>query len=257
MTTQNSQPGNAPVHHFVTHSVAVRDPSTIDMFEGMDEPQKTSPTAPKSKHAELLDSMHQRMTQARSGASVDASNPGTSAVKKFAPRKPVDPMQGLDRSAPAAAKKPAAAKAKAEKPETVNASSVIAKAKNTAALMFYDKQAGVRLFRGKSTSAKAPVLSGSIGDQNVVLFLRQKNDGVFMGVLSKNADGSFTNLGTANMVSNYSGYPRLLIKLAGKDQIWSTAMRAADDALLQKLGLDVEHMMLKRIKLDEAERAFV
>lgn len=98
----------------------------------------------------------------------------------------------------------------------------------------------------RSTKDNAPVLTGKIGDKTVAGFLRQGPNSKFIGFSGeKLEDGTYEDLGTANVVAGNKGYPALVIKHNGQE-IWANTTKEGDNEFLASLGLDIDLMLKKQ-----------
>ena len=114
----------------------------------------------------------------------------------------------------------------------------------------------VSLWNGTSDKDRAPVLTGMIGDKRVSGFLRTGDKGVFIGFTGeKQEDGNYEHIAYGNMRFGANGYPKLVIRQEGKDDVWAETTKEATEEILAKLGLDVEKMHEKQAEAKAAREA--
>lgn len=142
-----------------------------------------------------------------------------------------------------------------------NANSAIAKAQASSKTrpVFYtsDKaKVKVSLWRNNTDTPRAPALTGKIGDVVVSGFVRRGEKGAFIGLTGKRLDdGSYENLGTANVRAGLNGYPKLVIKMADGSEVWAETTKEGTFAFLASLGLDVQKMIAKQNAANVAREA--
>ena len=114
----------------------------------------------------------------------------------------------------------------------------------------------VSLWNGTSSKDRAPVLTGMIGDKRVSGFLRTGDKGVFIGFSGeKMEDGNYEHVAYGNVRIGANGYPKLVIRQEGKDDVWAEATKEATEEVLARLGLDVAKMHEKQAEAAAAREA--
>lgn len=140
---------------------------------------------------------------------------------------------------------------------TTTANAVIAAA---ARPVFYTREdAAVKVALWKSTRSEksnAPVLTGNIAGVKVAGFLQQGPKGLFLSFVAEKKQGSnYDQVATANVVAGHMGYPKLLLKMADKSQVWADTSKLGTHELLSGLGLNVQMMLDKQAKAQEGRKA--
>jgi hypothetical protein len=95
----------------------------------------------------------------------------------------------------------------------------------------------------------APDFDGKVGNRRVSIYLRTGKKGPFLSVLGSNKgeDGKLPQLGTANLVINAKGIPKLAIKMEGKEEtVWASVSKKIPAELMTKMGFDAEAAAAKR-----------
>lgn len=113
-----------------------------------------------------------------------------------------------------------------------------------------DKGQQVALWVNTVETKGAPQLDGKIGDLAVALWIRKSSEtGNFIAVFKANAgkDGQHERLGSANVIVNKNGMPRLAINFdGGTDTIWARVSKDISDEDLVQYGLKLDILKTRR-----------
>lgn len=117
----------------------------------------------------------------------------------------------------------------------------------------------VSLWLSEKTQAKSPDFDGTIDGQRVAGYLQKGPKAGFVSFLDsktgKGADGNYTQVATANVVVNRFGIPNLVIKSAGKDDLWvECSLKLSQDTLIAA-GLNLEILAAKKAEAATAKAA--
>ncbi len=125
------------------------------------------------------------------------------------------------------------------------------------------KGTAVSLWVTKKTKEGSPDFDGTIGDKRVAGYIHQGPRAGFISFIDSKAgkddNGHYIQVGTANVVINAAGIPKLAITLVGqKDHtVWAEVSLKAPQDMLVAAGLDLEAQAKKKAEVAEkkAEKA--
>lgn len=106
----------------------------------------------------------------------------------------------------------------------------------------------IELWINTNEKLGAPEFDGTMGDRRVGAYFRQGPKGNFLAIFdsAKRPDGMHDQMGTARVVSNIAGIPKLAISLQGGATIWAEVSKKAPEEILLQCGLDLDKQAHKK-----------
>lgn len=122
-----------------------------------------------------------------------------------------------------------------------------------------DKGDAVKLYVNSVTTRGRPDFDGFVGNQPVVVWIRRHQGKKFLSIYGRQKDdkGLLPSLGTAHLVVNNRGIPKIAIRMHAhqgnlRPVIWATASPTVDQRILVDAGLDLQVLAFRQQAAAEA-----
>lgn len=105
----------------------------------------------------------------------------------------------------------------------------------------------IELWINTNEKPGAPDFDGALSGKRIGAYFRQGRKGNFIAIFdsTQRADGKHDQLGTAQVVSNIAGVPKLAITFEGSTA-WAEVSRKVPEAMLVQCGLDLGKQSQKK-----------